>query len=283
MLNAAFGCVGQEEYSIVRDSAIQNINTLNVLDIINLESGDFTTTLGRYTQGKQLIFINKSWAVDNLDTIGLLYPTSLLTSIKIEHFCAFTNEYLNIRLRDLANSGFLIIPIVGVAPGKYNLKTSSINIGNWRGSTRSARYIGGMRVQTRNQLYINSNDLLIMSIFLYGVEITEANLEILVNKLKLSLPNTILLSNLAKQIVFYKKSMVDDSDDIRYNYLESVTRSTSLMANTDDVSHPLFNITKSYWGGSGSGRIYFSIGKILWVIQNELALANISDEMETII
>jgi len=278
-----FRCIDTSEYSLVKDSAVFNENDMKILHIINLEDGDFTTRFGRYTQGNQLIFIDKIWATEHIGVIGNMYPTCMLVEIANTEFCNFQNDEFNNHIKELSKSSLLIIPIRSISSKKWAMLTSSILLCKYRSTNRGYHYVGGQGIYTNNELYVNSTGIYIVAIFLSGIEIKESNIQLLTNKLNLSLPSQDILNTLRLRIGYFKKNYIKENNKYDFTLDRLYNNVNIRLTEESRTSSNLFKgVLTSRKGRSFSGAyLYFSVIKLIWIIQNEINLKNISEDMET--
>lgn len=248
--------------------------------IINLENEDYTSsgiTDGRARYGSQLIFVDKTWALANLNYIGYLYPTSMLVRIEsyINNFICLGNQELKSHIDKLSKICFLLLPIADI-----NFYNRSLNI-------------VGLKLKS---VTLHPDNLLVEALFLFGIHITDLSIKNLVNTFQLKFPGLNIVNLLANSIESYITS--EERHTVRpLGNFKIISRIRKMDSNTipANLNHWLFknesglNHARRYNSYNSYSEGYYRLNyftiilmHLLWAVRNELALQIISEDLDVI-
>lgn len=263
---------------------LKNVNFASVdptvISIINLESDDFyehSKVTGKYKFGNQLIFINKDFYDINTEVVGNMFPTCIVCKMDSpDKFCSFEDVSITARLKNLASTCYLILPLKNI---KFTnkLMTSSINVTLYRGEYSKGK-------DTRNSLFINSYSITMVSIFIYGIQITDTSVFEIIDSGVIEDSTKIMFEFITSFITKVPKG----SKSSLYGNRTHFNRAPDMFTIRSKINHWLFKNNLSTYTGNGyaghnsTSYSYVSLIKMLWLIEHCITLYNIQHDMETV-
>lgn len=290
MTNEAFPVLNENEF-LIKDSGpeIKSLKKkLNIgfplakaIVILNIEDSDYTDKykqIGKYLFGNKLIFVNNRFMseANNLHYLGFIFPNFIITEpIRGWHAMDsyFASENLNREITTLVEldpAHSLLLPIK-----KMNFASSKLSYTGSVVTKRRYRYRND-RDNSVNNIIMNDYNFIIKAICLNGIIINKNSIHNIKEIFNPDLPQNGVMFKLFENIFLAsnKRQSMNPYNRQGLNRINSQKRFEQR-----EIDHWIMK-KRPYWYSRDYSNL--NIFDIMWVLQHELSLIDISDELEVV-